>query len=179
MLCLLVMLSLKGFSQTDIQTDKVDTTKVVLSVRVARLVYQDLLRYDGLKEETGLLKLKLQKTEERELQKDDVISLLTKKDENNQFIIVKKDEQIKLYQELSDKLNKELKAQRTKTFLWKLGTFVGAVFGSSAALQRGATFLRAFVENLSIRTWFFCGGCLCWCLCWCLCYCLFWCLCYR
>ena len=127
MLCLLVMLSLKGFSQTDIQTDKVDTTKVVLSVRVARLVYQDLLRYDGLKEETGLLKLKLQKTEERELQKDDVISLLTKKDENNQFIIVKKDEQIKLYQELSDKLNKELKAQRTKTFLWKLGTFVGAV----------------------------------------------------
>jgi len=127
MLCLLVMLSLKGFSQTDIQTDKVDTTKVVLSVRVARLVYQDLLRYDGLKEETGLLKFKLQKTEERELQKDDVISLLTKKDENNQFIIVKKDEQIKLYQELSDKLNKELKAQRTKTFLWKLGTFVGAV----------------------------------------------------
>ena len=47
------------------------------------------------------------------------------------------------------------------------GTFVGAVFGSSAALQRGATFLRAFVENLSIRTWFFCGGCLCWCLCGC------------
>ena len=52
------MLSLKGFSQTDTQTDKVDTTKVVLSVRVARLVYQDLLRYDGLKEETSLLKLK-------------------------------------------------------------------------------------------------------------------------
>ena len=127
MLCLLVMLSLKGFSQTDIQTDKVDTTKVVLSVRVARLVYQDLLRYDGLKEETGLLKLKLQKTEEREFQKDNVISILTTKDENNQFIISKKDEQIKLYQELSDKLNKELKAQRTKTFLWKLGTFVGAV----------------------------------------------------
>ena len=91
MLCLLVMLSLKGFSQTDIQTDKVDTTKVVLSVRVARLVYQDLLRYDGLKEETSLLKLKLQKTEEREFQKDNVISILTTKDENNQFIISKKD----------------------------------------------------------------------------------------
>ena len=127
MLFLLVMLSLKSFSQTDTRTDKVDTTKVVLSVRVARLVYQDLLRYDGLKEETSLLKLKLQKTEEREIQKDSVINLLTKKDENNQFMMIKKDEQIKLYQELSDKLNKELKTQRTKTFLWKLGTFVGAV----------------------------------------------------
>lgn len=127
MLFLLVMLSLKGFSQTDIRTDKVDTTKVVLSVRVARLVYQDLLRYDGLKEETSLLKLKLQKTEEREFQKDTVIDLLTKKDENNQFIMGKKDEQIKLYQELSDKLNKELKTQRAKTFLWKVGAFVGAV----------------------------------------------------
>jgi hypothetical protein len=58
---------------------------------VARLVYQDLLRYDGLKEETSLLKLKLQKTEEREFQKDNVISILTTKDENNQFIISKKD----------------------------------------------------------------------------------------
>ena len=135
MLCLLVMLSLKGFSQTDIQTDKVDTTKVVLSVRVARLVYQDLLRYDGLKEETSLLKLKLQKTEEREFQKDNVISILTTKDENNQFIISKKDEQIKLYQDLSDKLNKELKAQRTKTILWKVGTFVGGISASFLLLN--------------------------------------------
>ena len=135
MLCLLVILSLKGFSQTDIQTDKVDTTKVVLSVRVARLVYQDLLRYDGLKEETSLLKLKLQKTEEREFQKDNVISILTTKDENNQFIISKKDEQIKLYQDLSDKLNKELKAQRTKTFLWKVGTFVGGISASFLLLN--------------------------------------------
>jgi isopentenyl diphosphate isomerase/L-lactate dehydrogenase-like FMN-dependent dehydrogenase len=129
------MLSLKGFSQTDIQTDKVDTTKVVLSVRVARLVYQDLLRYDGLKEETSLLKLKLQKTEEREFQKDNVISILTTKDENNQFIISKKDEQIKLYQDLSDKLNKELKAQRTKTILWKVGTFVGGISASFLLLN--------------------------------------------
>jgi hypothetical protein len=135
MLCLLVMLSLKGFSQTDTQTDKVDTTKVVLSVRVARLVYQDLLRYDGLKEETSLLKLKLQKTEEREFQKDNVISILTTKDENNQFIISKKDEQIKLYQDLSDKLNKELKSQRAKTFLWKVGTFVGGISASFLLLN--------------------------------------------
>jgi len=117
---------LKGFSQNVTET-KTDTTKVILPVKVARLVYQDLLKYDGLKEEMGLLKLKLVKVEEREIQKDTIINLLTKKDENNQFIIGKKDEQLQVSKELTDKLHKELKGQRTKTFLWKLGTFAGIV----------------------------------------------------
>lgn len=125
MLVLLVMLSLKGFSQSVIQTETVDTTKVVLNVKVARLVYQDLLRYDGLKEEISLMKLKFQKLEEREIQKDGIITILTQKDENNQFIIRKKDEQLKLSKELTDSLHKELKGQRTQTFLWKVGTFAG------------------------------------------------------
>jgi phosphotransferase system IIB component len=119
------MLSLKSFSQTVIQTETVDTSKVVINVKVARLVYQDLLRYDGLKEEMSLMKLKFQKFEEREIQKDGIIYILTQKDENNQFIIGKKDEQLKLSKELTDSLHKELKGQRTKTFLWKVGTFVG------------------------------------------------------
>ena len=119
------MLSLKSFSQTVIQTETVDTSKVVINVKVARLVYQDLLRYDGLKEEVSLMKLKFQKLEEREIQKDGIITILTQKDENNQFIIGKKDEQLKLSKELTDSLYKELKGQRTKTFLWRSGAFIG------------------------------------------------------
>jgi len=114
-LVLLVMLSSRSFSQTVIPTETTDSSKVVLSVRVARLVYQDLLKYDGLKEEMGFMKLKLQKVEEREFQKDNIITILTQKDENNQFIIGKKDEQLKLSKELTDALHKELKGQRTKT----------------------------------------------------------------
>ena len=125
MLVLLVMLSLKGFSQTVIQTETVDTSKVVLNVKVARLVYQDLLKYDGLKEEIGLIKFKLEKVEEREIQKDNIITILTKKDENNQFIISKKDEQLQISKQLTDALHKELKGQRTKTFLWRSGAFIG------------------------------------------------------
>ena len=124
-LVLLVMLSSRSFSQTVIQTETTDSSKVVLSVRVARLVYQDLLKYDGLKEEMGFMKLKLQKVEERESQKDNMITILTQKDENNQFIIGKKDDQLKLSKELTDSLYKELKGQRAQTFLWKLGTFAG------------------------------------------------------
>ena len=119
------MLSLKGFSQTVIQTETVDTSKVVLNVKVARLVYQDLLRYDGLKEEMGFMKLKLQKVEEREFQKDNIITILTQKDENNQFIISEKDKQLQISKQLTDALHKELKSQRTKTFLWRSGAFIG------------------------------------------------------
>jgi phosphotransferase system IIB component len=135
MLGLLVMLSLKSFSQTVIQTETVDTTKVVLNVRVARLVYQDLLRYDGLKQEMDLMKLKFQKLEEREIQKDGIITILTQKDDNNQFIIGKKDEQLKLSKELTDSLHKELKGQRAKTFLWKVGTFTGLALTSLLLLS--------------------------------------------
>jgi chromosome segregation ATPase len=104
---------------------EIDNNIEMVSVRVARLVYQDLLKYDGLKEEMGFMKLKLQKVEERESQKDNMITILTQKDENNQFIIGKKDDQLKLSKELTDSLHKELKGQRAQTFLWKVGTFVG------------------------------------------------------
>jgi hypothetical protein len=102
---------------------------------VARLVYQDLLRYDGIKEEMSLMKLKFQKLEEREIQKDGIITILTQKDDNNQFIIGKKDEQLKLSKELTDSLHKELKGQRAKTFLWKVGTFTGLALTSVLLLN--------------------------------------------
>jgi hypothetical protein len=83
-----------------------------------------------LKEEVSLMKLKFQKLEEREIQKDGIITILTQKDENNQFIIGKKDEQLKLSKELTDSLHKELKGQRAQTFLWKVGTFTGLALTS-------------------------------------------------
>jgi len=112
------MLSLSSYSQQD-------TTKVVLPTKTARLIYQDLLRFDGCKQELSLTQLKLTKVEAREVQKDTIISLLETKDKNNQFIIGQKDAQLKVSEELTTSLHKELKGQRTKTFLYKVGTFVG------------------------------------------------------
>ena len=114
------MLSWNSFSQ-------IDTTKTVLSNKILREVAKDLLRYDGCKEEVVLLNGKIIKLNERETQKDTIISLLEKKDKNNLFIISKKDGQLKLSQDLSSSLNKELKGQRVNTFLWKLGTFLGVI----------------------------------------------------
>ena len=118
LLSLLVILSLSSYSQQD-------TTKVVLPTKTARLIYQDLLRFDGCKQELSLTQFKLTKVEAREVQKDTIISLLETKDKNNQFIIGQKDAQLKVSEDLTNSLHKELKGQRTKTFLYKVGTFVG------------------------------------------------------
>jgi hypothetical protein len=104
-----------------------DTTKVVLPTKTARLIYQDLLRFDGCKEELSLTQLKLTKVEDREVQKDTIISLLEKKDKNNQFIIGQKDLQITQYDLMTKDLQKELKSVKFKSFIYKAGTFLGVL----------------------------------------------------
>ena len=108
---------MNSFSQTD-------TTKVTLPTKVVRLAAKDLVRYDGCKEELKLTQLKVTKLEEREIQKDNIISLLTDKDKNNQYIIGQKDIQIGEYKGMTDDLKKELKGQRNKTFWYKVLSFV-------------------------------------------------------
>lgn len=109
---------MNSFSQTD-------TTKVKIDTPIAKLVVKDLIKGDGCVEELKLTQEKVIKLEARETQKDTIISLLEDKDKNNQFIIATQKSQLELSQELSNKLHKELKGQRTKTFLWKVGTFAG------------------------------------------------------
>jgi DNA-directed RNA polymerase specialized sigma subunit len=114
------MLSLSSFSQTD-------TTKTILPNKVLRTIAKDLIKYDGCKEELTLTKNKIEKLQERENQKDTIISLYKDKDENNKYIIHQLELQTNQYDKLSNDLNNELKNQKTKTFLWKLGTFVGII----------------------------------------------------
>jgi hypothetical protein len=112
------MLSLSSFSQ-------VDTTKVLLSTKIARQVAQDLIRYDGCKQELKLTQDKVLKLEAREIQKDTIIKLLNDKDENNKYIIHQYELQIGQYEHMTYDLQKEIRRSRTKTFLYKVGTFIG------------------------------------------------------
>lgn len=128
MLTILGLMSLNCFSQTDTSKIKpTDTTKVVLTPEVAKQVVKDLIRYDGCKEELKLTQNKVIKLEEREVQKDTIISLLKDKDKNNQFIISQKDQQIKQYDDMTKDLQKELKSQKRTTFLYKVGTVLGVI----------------------------------------------------
>ena len=130
------MLSLSSYSQTDTtKTIVSDTNKVTLPTRVARLAFQDLLRYDGAKLEINELNKVI-------TLKDDQIVLFKQKDSlkdqkigNLELIINKKDEQFGLERQKSESLLKELKGQRAKTFLYKVGSFVGIIVTSLYLLK--------------------------------------------
>ena len=132
----MVILSLSSYSQTD--TTKVivlDTTKVTIPTKVARLVYQDLLRYDGAKLEIvelnkviGFKDQQIDLFKQKDLLKDQKIS-------NLEVIINKKDEQFGLERQKSESLLKELKGQRRKTFFYKVGSFAGIIMTSLYLLK--------------------------------------------
>jgi hypothetical protein len=125
--------TLKSFSQTVTKTN-VDTL-VALKVPVAKLVIKDLIKGDGAQVEiTELNKVITLKDEQIVLfkQKD---SLKDQKIGNLELIISKKDEQFGLERQKSESLLKELKGQRRKTFLYKIGSFVGVIATSILLLQ--------------------------------------------
>jgi len=116
---------LKSFSQNVTKTN-IDTL-VPLKVPVAKLVIKDLIKGDGaiveVKELNKVITLK-----------DDQINLFKQKDtlkdqkiSNLELIITKKDEQFGLERAKSESLLKELKGQRRKTFLYKIGSYVAII----------------------------------------------------
>ena len=116
-------MSFNIFSQTN--TVSKDTTKVVISSEVARMIAKDLIRLDGCIEENQQLYSKISLLEKREGDKDKKIEILEEKDKNNQIIIGEKDKQIGLYVCMTDDLKDEIKTNNDKTKWWKVGTFTG------------------------------------------------------
>jgi hypothetical protein len=113
-------MSLNSFSQADTKT-------VCLPSKVARQAAKELVRYDGCVAENDFLSTVINKLEERDEHKDTIIELLNSKDENNQYIIRQQELQIGQYEHMTSDLQNELKGQRTKTFLYKVGTLVGII----------------------------------------------------
>jgi hypothetical protein len=110
-------MSLQGFSQSVI-----DTTKIQLKKPIARLVIKDLIIGDGAKEELKLLSNKLGLLETKIVVKDSVIFNLNKSVMNFENILLAKSDQLAISQELSLKLQTDLKKQKAKTKLFQLGS---------------------------------------------------------
>ena len=133
-------MNLNCFSQTNTnnqsQKQVSDTTKVKLKPSTARLAIKDIVRGEGCEQELKLTQEKVIKLEERETQKDTIISLLESKDKNNQYIIGQQGSQLNLYDNMTKDLKKEIKRTRTEKFLYKLGTFVGVLVTSYLLIVR-------------------------------------------
>ena len=112
LLIILMMTSFISFSQNDI-----DTLSIRLEKPVAKLVIKDLITGDETKEELGLSVKKFQLLEQKIVLKDSVITNLNDQISNFNTMISTKQDQLNLSQELSKKLQKDLKKQKLKTKL--------------------------------------------------------------
>lgn len=124
---------MKSFSQT-VTVTNIDTI-VPLKVPLAKLVIKDLIYGDASKVEIlDLNKVITLKDQQITLFKEKD-SLKTKQIGNLELIIQKQNDQFALERQKSISLLKELKGQRRKTFLYKVGTFVGIVATSALLLK--------------------------------------------
>jgi hypothetical protein len=124
---------LKSFSQT-VTVTNIDTI-VPLKVPIAKLVIKDLIVGDAAKAEIlDLNKVITLKDQQIGLYKEKD-SLKSKQIVNLEFVISKQNDQFALERQKSESLLKELKGQRRKTFLYKVGTFVGIVATSALLLK--------------------------------------------
>ena len=112
LLILLMTMSFKGFSQS-----ATDSTSIQLKKPIAKLVIKDLITGDGVKEELSLSISKINLLEQKVVLKDSVISNLNLKINNFNSILNTKSDQLSLSQELSKRLQTDLKKQKLKTKL--------------------------------------------------------------
>ncbi len=111
-LILLMIMSLKGFSQ-----NVTDSTSIQLKKPIAKLVIKDLITGDGIKEELSLSVSKIKLLEQKFVLKDSVIKNLNFQIGNFESIMLTKSDQLTLSQELSKRLQNDLKKQKLKTKL--------------------------------------------------------------
>ena len=112
LLITLMMTSLKSFSQ-----NVTDSTSIQLKKPIAKLVIKDLITGDGAKKELALTLDKINLLEQKVVLKDSIIFNLNSQVGNFESIMLTKSNQLALSQELSKRLQTDLKKQKLKTKL--------------------------------------------------------------
>jgi hypothetical protein len=105
----ILMMSSKSFSQT-----ATDITLIRLEKPIVRLVIKDLIVGDGTKQELFLTQDKVKLLEQKIILKDDIIYSLNTQIFNYKSIIDTRSEQLALSQELSSRLQRDLKKEQVK-----------------------------------------------------------------
>jgi hypothetical protein len=113
---------LKGFSQS-----ATDSTSIQLKKPIARLVIKDLIKGDGAKSELALTLGKIKILEQKIILKDSVIFNLNSQIYNFISILSTKSNQLLLSQDLSKKLQVDLKKQKFKNKLTIGGSVVAVI----------------------------------------------------
>jgi negative regulator of sigma E activity len=120
-------MSLKGFSQNATKKSSQDSTRIQLTKPIAKLVIKDLITGDGAKQELVLFSDKIKLLEQKIVLKDSIIFNLDSQIHNFNSIISTKSNQLLISQELSKKLQVDLKKQKFKNKLTLGGGIVAVI----------------------------------------------------
>ena len=127
LLITLMMMNLKGFSQNVIKKSPQDSVKIQLTKPIAKLVIKDLITGDGLKKELNLVEDKIEILQQKIVLKDSIIFSLNSQIYNFNSILSTKSNQLLLSQDLSKKLQVDLKKQKFKNKLTIGGSVVAVI----------------------------------------------------
>jgi len=116
----LVMMSLKGFSQS-----ATDSSTIQLVKPVAKLVIKDLIQFDGLTQEMQSMQTILSETNQKLIIQGELVSNLRTQVLNTQNMLEKKDNQLNSQKNATISLQKSLKKERRKTKLYKITSTIG------------------------------------------------------
>jgi hypothetical protein len=111
----------RGISQTDTQKSNL----VCIDTTIARRIAIDLVAGDVCKEELQLTKNNLMLTQYKVKIKDSIIDKMEEKEYDLNDIISKKDNMLKGQEEISKSLQKELRSQKSTSFLYKILSVLG------------------------------------------------------
>lgn len=115
-------MSYNSFSQTVI-----DSTKIVLTKPVAKLVIQDIVVGDQIKIQLKTVEELLGETNSKLETQSLLVENLENQVINYKNIVADLNSKSTLQSDLTKDLEKALKAQRRRTFFYKVGTVVGGV----------------------------------------------------
>ena len=94
-----------------------DSTQIQLTKPVAKLVIKDLIQFDGLSQEMETMQIILTETNDKLNTQGELVANLKTQVLNYQSIIEEKDQQFSTQQELSKRLQQDLKKQKIRTKL--------------------------------------------------------------
>lgn len=117
---------MKSFSQEDTVKDSI----VSIKAPIARLVIKDLINGDGAQEELIQVNILLELEKTKVEVKSKEVEILKTKVSNLEKSDIYQSGQLNTASELSKKLHKELKAEKRKSFLYRIGTGVGVVLAA-------------------------------------------------
>jgi len=122
---LILLIGIIGISFKSFSQNATETSTVLLTEPIARLVAKDLVSYDGLLEESKSVREQLTALNSKVVTLEEVIANLRLQLDNRNLVITQKDLQIVEYKNMSSDLEKEVKRLSRIGKLYKVGSAIG------------------------------------------------------